>query len=126
MSDVDGRNQRTKLLLVEDDPPTCMAIAELLTQHGYDVTCAGTLAEGLARLEGHSLLVLDVDLPDGPGTTILQKIRTDNLPVMIAVCSGTDDEQVLGEVRQANPDRLFRKPIDPSELIGWLNAETAR
>jgi DNA-binding response OmpR family regulator len=115
----DGTKKRPAVLLVDDDIVACEALAAILRGKGYDAECASTVAEGLERLDGKSFAILDMDLPDGLGLSILRKVRADNLPTKVAICSGSVDEEVLGAER---PDKCFGKPVVEDQLLAWLTA----
>jgi CheY-like chemotaxis protein len=52
------------------------SLSERLTQEGYDVVEADTMAAALARhAEGVDLVLLDYKLPDGDGLAVLKEMR---------------------------------------------------
>ena len=75
-----------RLLLVEDDARLRQVLAEFLEESGVGVTCAGSLAEGRAQIEGQSFdaFVLDVGLPDGNGLALLQSVKPERVLVISA------------------------------------------
>jgi CheY-like chemotaxis protein len=116
---------RPVMLLVEDDDISRRAMTKLLNELGYDVRSASTVAEGLECLDGQAYAILDMDLPDGHGLTILQRVRSDKPAMKVAVCSGTVDPATLSADRNARPDGFFRKPLEFGQLTGWLDAHSA-
>src|SRR4051794_36221148 len=112
-----------RILIIEDHGPTRDILRLLFRRKGWEVTAAGTVAEGLSLLEESpkpNCLLLDLDLPDGQGEAILRKVRRDQLPVRVAVCSGTGDPNRLNIVRGLDPDALLRKPIDVGDVCTAL------
>jgi DNA-binding response OmpR family regulator len=109
-------------LIVEDDQVSCQWLEHLLWQYGYDSASVGTLAEAHERLNGCCCVILDLALPDGNGVEILRRIRHDNLPIKVAVLTGTRDYSALSTVIMLKPDALLFKPVEPTELMSWLNA----
>jgi DNA-binding response OmpR family regulator len=65
--------------------------------------------------------VLDLNLPDGVGTTILQRIRDERRAMKVAVATGADEGELLAEARRLGPDLLLRKPYNVNELLKWLD-----
>jgi len=113
-----------KVLLVEDDPSSRNALAQLLKHYGIDSVSAGTAREAIALLERNpTCLVLDLMLPDADGTTVLEAVRRLGLKVHVAVTTGASDPALLGRARAYNPDVTFRKPVDLSALLGWLRSQ---
>lgn len=65
-----------RLLLVEGDPVIAGAVRRELERAGYGVDLAATAREGWEKArEPHAALVVDVALPDGPGTHVVTQLR---------------------------------------------------
>jgi DNA-binding response OmpR family regulator len=112
--------QRPRLLIVEDHPDIRTPLRRLLALRGWDVLEAGTVAEGLARLDPPpACVILDLMLPDGDGELVLQKIRTDQLPTRVLVYTAAYDLDRLGGVASMAPDAVFSKATG---LVGLLQA----
>jgi DNA-binding response OmpR family regulator len=109
--------------LVEDDRPTAKAMLALLTRAGWEVTVARTLAEALARLDASTpdWVVLDLMLPDGDGTALLQRVRREGIRTRVAVTTGSIDAHRLHTVAQLGPDLFLTKPIRIADLFKVLN-----
>ena len=104
-------------LIVEDHAPTRRAMARLLGQIGWDVVAAGTIAEGIAALDRHPvILILDLMLPDGDGEEILRRVREAGLPTRIAITTATGDSDRLDAVRRLGPVDLLPKPVSFDEV----------
>ena len=108
------------ILVVEDDQITRNALVYLLKRLGYRVDAAGTVADGLAQLNGQHFAILDLNLSDGIGTTILDRIRSEKRPIRVAVASGTEDDRLWGNAAKYKPDLLLRKPLNVNEILAWL------
>ena len=113
-----------RVLLVEDDAVTRNALRRLLTHKGWVVTVATTVAEAMDSLNPppHCIL-LDLMLPDGGGEEVLRKLRDENIPSKVAVCTGTSDPVRLAMVKGMDPTALFQKPIDFNELCRTMEDE---
>jgi DNA-binding response OmpR family regulator len=106
------------VLLVADDVISGSALAMIFRRRGFDVIHVTTIAEGFAQLDNQpQFVVLDLMLPDGDGSTILQHIRTRQLPVRVMVTTAVSDPQRLRSVRDMKPDMLLQKPIDVTRLF---------
>jgi CheY-like chemotaxis protein len=81
-------NFRPTVLLVEDDNYVRAAVWTLLKYSDFDVTVAGSGAEGfkLAGSLSPDIVVLDADLPEMTGLEICSRLKADrgtsNLPVV--------------------------------------------
>jgi CheY-like chemotaxis protein len=89
---------------------------------GHEAIAAGTIAEGMEQLKQQpSHVLLDMNLPDGTGTAVLGHIRASNLPIRVAVVSGSVDAGLLAQAEAMSPDMIFMKPPDWGRVMRWLN-----
>lgn len=103
-----------RLLIVEDHATTCFSLQRTFRKQGWDVSIATTLHDAFAALDPlPDCILLDLNLPDGPGEQLLRQVRESGAPVRVAVCTGLADSPRWGEVQQLQPDLLLQKPIDP-------------
>src|SRR3954469_6595284 len=112
-----------KILIVDDHEPTRHVLRSLLQRRGHEVVEAGTIASGLSSLDlspPPDCVVLDMDLPDGHGESVLLAIREGQLPIRVAVCSGMSDPSRWDAVRRLEPEALLRKPIDVEDVCERL------
>jgi DNA-binding NtrC family response regulator len=114
----EGESRR--VLIVEDDPSVRRALGRVFRSAAYDVEFAITLQDGLAKLNGHDVVLVDLQLPDGCGTTLLQKIRREARPIRVAIYSGLIDAPAIVKACGETPDALFQKPVDFDHLLSWL------
>jgi DNA-binding response OmpR family regulator len=105
--------QGYRILVVEDDAASLLALRRLFAHRGWVVSAARTVAEAMAKLDPppHCIL-LDLMLPDGEGEDILRRVREGDLPTKVAVCTGMNDPVRLAMVKGMEPDVLFHKPLD--------------
>jgi DNA-binding response OmpR family regulator len=111
------------VLIVEDNVMARHALNTLIRRAGHATITAATVREALERLgAGPSHVVLDMNLPDGLGTTVLRRIRAGRLPMKVAVLSACVDRAVMSEAASLLPDAVFAKPINIDVLLNWLVA----
>ena len=67
----------TRVLIVEDDPTTSAALAGIVRRQQWEAQTREDLASAweALRTSAFDILVLDLSLPDGEGTDLLQKLR---------------------------------------------------
>jgi DNA-binding response OmpR family regulator len=70
-----------KILLVEDEEPMQKALTRILEQSNYTVSIAGSAEEGVraALADRPDVLVLDVNLPDDTGWTVLRQLAANGI-----------------------------------------------
>ncbi|GIO86031.1 DNA-binding response regulator [Paenibacillus faecis] len=89
----------TTLLIVEDDISLNKGIALTLAQEGLVLEQAYDLAGAEERLArgGIDLILLDVNLPDGSGLDLCEKIRrTSQVPIIFLTANDMESDIVLG------------------------------
>jgi two-component system OmpR family response regulator len=106
------------ILLVENDPDSCSALTKLLEAHGFVVNCAATVAEALALLDRYPThVILDLMLPDGCGSIVLQYIRATVPWTRVAILSAWVDPLV----DKLQPHLILdKKNTDIERLMAWL------
>jgi two-component system response regulator TctD len=117
-----NRQTRRSILIVEDDSLLSSALVRVLNRRGHPTVAVGTVADGLAELDGQGFAILDLNLPDGLGTAILERIRADKRPIRVAVATGTSDVALLSEATKLRPDLMLAKPYNMNVLIQWLDS----
>ena len=109
---------RPRLLVVDDDSYTRHALRSLLTDRGWDVALAGTVAEAMGLLRPDlRCVILDLNLPDGRGESVLKTLRATCPKTRVAVCSGMTDPDRLSLVHSYAPEMLLWKPIDVAPIF---------
>jgi len=107
-----------RLLLVEDDIPLAEALTSLLASAGYAVDCVndGVSAETLAAAEQFDLVILDLNLPQMDGLSVLRAMRSRSNPaaVMILTARGASEDRVRG--LDLGADDYMAKPFDVREF----------
>lgn len=89
------------ILIVEDDWELNHGIAHKLQKEGYAASGAHSLAEAKARLaeRAPSLLLLDVNLPDGEGFALMEWMRKEGLgqlPVIFLTARDLEQDALKG------------------------------
>lgn len=106
------------ILVVEDDPDITMALQDLLEFEGFHVDCVQTCRQAFLSIEqnAYHAILLDLGLPDGDGSSILEKLHVSHpsLPVIILTASNRD----LGSLRAY---ASLTKPWDREKLCGILH-----
>ena len=103
-----------RILFAEDDEEVRSLIEEFLTDAGYEVDTAGTVAQGRSLLDirKYDLVMVNGRLPDGTGLAIAQKAH--QLGVKSLMVTGHSSE-----FEQQRPHYLtiLQKPIRMSNLL---------
>src|SRR4029453_12819712 len=114
-----------RVLLVEDDVRVAAAVASGLRKRGYEVDCAGSIAEALDAAPA-DIVLLDLGLPDGDGMDLCRSLRARQPEVgIIAVTArGEERDRVSGLLTGA--DDSVVKPFSMAELQARMAAVLRR
>ena len=105
------------LLLVEDDDAMRNTIAANLVAHGYRIAEAPDVAEAIRRWDAErpDVVLLDLGLPDGDGTTIIRRVRREaTTPILVLSARGSEPDKVAA--LDAGADDYVTKPFGLAEL----------
>lgn len=117
----------TRILLVEDEDSIAEPLAYLLEREGYRVRIAPT---GRAALEDfaagtYDLVLLDLMLPEVPGTEVCREIRqTSQVPIIMLTAKDTEIDIVVG--LELGADDYITKPYSSRELLARVRAMLRR
>lgn len=118
---IEETSELARILVVEDDRASRMAMLALLRMSGFEALPAASVAEGMGLLaQNPNCIILDLMLPDGNGAEILAHIRSNQLPMRIVVTTGAIEWQKMLKASPAPPDLILQKPVDFKEIVRWL------
>jgi signal transduction histidine kinase len=115
---------QTKVLVVDDDPGIQSLLALVLRGRGYLVCTAGTAAEGLDLLVAHQheLVLMDYQLPDRDGLSVLQEIKTRHPGSYVIMATGMGSEELAVELMKSGASEYLLKPFDTRILLERVDA----
>ncbi len=114
---------KTRVLVVEDEPPMRRFLRATLAAHGYAVLDAATASEALNMAAQHvpELVLLDLGLPDRDGLDVVRELRGwYGAPIIVLSARGREDDKVEALDRGAND--YLTKPFGVNELLARVRA----
>ncbi len=112
-------DDKTSILLVEDEENMHEALKLNLEMEGYAVTSAYNGAEGLKAVnnEYFDIIIMDIMLPEIDGITVIENIRLQHneVPILILSARNSGSDRVLGLKKGA--DDYLTKPFNLEELL---------
>jgi two-component system response regulator CpxR len=111
-----------RLLLIDDDAELSRLVTRFLTREGYEVAWASNGTSGVEQSRAeHSIILLDVMMPDIDGFEALQRIRRHSrTPVLMLTARGDTQDRIRG--LEMGADDYLPKPFDPAELLARIRA----
>ena len=118
--------ERNKILIVDDDQDFRSLLEDYLSDSGFSVTVAGSGAEALWVLsqEKPDLVILDLTMPEMPGTHVCRLIKSDPAltDVIVFILSGRADLKTKLECFQMGAEEFLVKPIELAELAARMKS----
>jgi two-component system phosphate regulon response regulator PhoB len=111
----------SRILVVDDEPDLLELVSVSLSEAGYAVETAANAREALDRLRAAppDLVVLDLMLPDLPGTEVCRYVRSRpelaHALVLMLTAKGEEVDRVVGF--ELGADDYVTKPFSPRELV---------
>lgn len=117
-------NRDMRLLLVEDEPEMAAALSVALGRYDMILDHAPSLDHAIAAMANqvHDAVILDRQLRDGDGLTLIPRVRAlkSGIPVIVLTARGAVDERVKG--LDMGADDYLAKPFAVEELLARLRA----
>jgi len=118
---------RPVVLVVDDNAPLRDTIRETLEEEGYTVFTASRGAEALniLRVKRADAILLDLQLPDGDGLSLISPIRDEtDAPLIVVSGKGALIDKVVG--LEMGADDYIGKPFEMKELVARVKASVRR
>lgn len=115
-----------RICIIEDEKPIANLIRMSLSRSGYQCTCIhdGIEAANLLEQENFDLVLLDIMLPGADGYTLLEYIKTLEIPVIFITAKNDVADRVKG-LRMGAEDYIV-KPFEIIELIARVEVVLRR
>ncbi|WP_394840558.1 response regulator transcription factor [Pendulispora brunnea] len=114
-----------RILIVEDDAPIAILLADHLRKVGHVVRIVGNGLEAIAlyRAERADLVILDVMIPGANGYDVCRALRAEQgrQPIVLMLTARvTEEDAILGY--KVGADDYVRKPFGVRELLARIKA----
>ena len=118
---------RTRILVVDDDPQTLRYVRGVLSKAGYwpIVTADPEEVTRLMEDEEPRLVLLDLMLPGTDGIIVMQSIQ-DVADVPVIFLSAYGQDQVIARAFEMGAADYVVKPFSPTELVARIHAALRR
>jgi two-component system cell cycle response regulator CtrA len=117
-----------RVLVIEDDQTTAMAIERMLKTNGMvvDRTDLGEDGLELAKIYDYDIVLLDLMLPDMEGMEVLRRLRQARIETPVLILSGLNQPENKVRSLGCGADDYLTKPFDRAELVARIHAIVRR
>ncbi len=114
------------LLVLDDDAPLRTRLGRALEQRGFEVTLAGSVAEGIAAVRANppAFAVVDLKLDDGSGLKAVETIREVRPESRVIMLTGYGNIATAVAAVKAGAIDYLAKPADADDVVRALLAQT--
>ena len=115
------------ILVVEDETSIASFVSAYLKNAGYAVRTSLNAQSALVEIanEMPSLIVLDLNLPDGDGVELCRRIRkSSDVPILMLTARDEDVDKIIG--LEVGADDYMTKPFNPRELVARVKSVLRR
>ena len=116
-----------KILIVDDHELIRSGLANLLTQHKYDVVAeAATSSQASALINTHKpeIVLVDINLGSSSGIDLIKEIKKSGSKSKFVVLTMQDDNQTLESAKEAGAIAFITKSAPTDSLLEILQAIT--
>ena len=121
-------DSKKHLLLVEDEAPLRVAVAEQLEEHGFTVEQAGSGEQALERLEefAFDIVMVDMRLPGIDGTAVLDAALERYPDIIAIIVTGFATVKTAVEAIKQGAADFITKPFQFDELLHVVESALER
>lgn len=112
-----------KILIVDDEENARIGLSKLLSQEGYEVSCAGNGFEALAFLRQNScnLVISDINMPEMNGITFLRELNKNHPSLNVIMMTAHGGVETYLEAMNMGAFEYIHKPLKLDELKSVMN-----
>jgi DNA-binding response OmpR family regulator len=120
-------SEQHSILVIEDETSISSFVAAYLRNAGYAVRTAASAKAAIVDLANElpSLILLDLNLPDGDGVELCRRIRkSSDVPILMLTARDEDVDKIIG--LEVGADDYMTKPFNPRELVARVKSVLRR
>jgi CheY-like chemotaxis protein len=110
-----------RILVVDDDPPTCELICEILRSAGMEADSVTSSTEAAGRLtrEKYYAVFLDMRMPPPDGVALARLVRASrvNASTVIVMITGEEERTLMKRAFDAGVEFFLFKPVERNKLL---------
>ena len=117
MKSTEDKQKRPKVLLVDDEPKICAALAGVLISEGFEVMFAESADEAISEFRNgiFDIVLLDLRMPGKSGWETLGQLKPSRPLLPVIIITALPNQQALAQA--AGVGALLEKPFDIPQLL---------
>ncbi len=110
-------------LIIDDEKEICLLVSNFLKKAGVHCDMAHDLTSGLEKVRKSSfnLVFLDLNLPDGYGLDVVEKIRNQPDLESLYIISAHDSDEERQKASSLGVKGFIKKPFSKKDIMNTLN-----
>jgi len=115
--------QRRRILVVDDEPAVTDSLRLILTDAGFEVLTAGTVAEATAIVNNTELdlVITDYRLPDGNGIDLITQVKSEAPQTEVILMTAHGSVDLTIEAIKRGAYYYLDKPYTPNRLLDMVD-----
>ncbi len=115
-------NDKTTILVVDDEPDICQLVQDILEDEGFHVLTAanGTEAREHWQYERPDLVLLDIWMPDVDGVSLLKEWNEGGMGCPVIMMSGHGTVETAVEATRLGAFDYLEKPLSMAKLLSTV------
>ena len=111
-------DQKTRVLIVDDDPTMSRYLSAYLMRHSFEVNTAASGEEAIRMFRSYDpgIVLLDVSMPGMSGVEVLERVKQIKPEAAVIMLSGQSDPELVFKASKLGADDYISKPFEPKEL----------
>jgi DNA-binding NtrC family response regulator len=108
-----------KILVIDDDEPSCRLVKAIFKREGFDVICAENGSVGLekASADHPELVLLSLRLPNEDGLVVLSKLKAERRLRPVIMLTDHSELKIAVRATQLGAFDFLAKPIDHEQVL---------
>jgi two-component system OmpR family response regulator len=121
-------DNRSRVLVVDDEPGVVSFVTRALLGRGFDVDVAGGGDDALAKTDARrsDVVLLDLRMPGTNGVAVLKQLMQTRPDQKVVVVSAAADTRIKVRCLELGASDFVAKPFELAELVARVAAHTRR
>ena len=115
-----------KIIVLDDEQIIRKSLEQQLRKKRYSVASAGTLAEAQALIgkDKFDLMFVDIRLPDGDGTELLDLFQDNPDAPMVIMMTGYSVDEMVHKAIEEKASEIIYKPFEIDKVLSLISKAT--